>query len=163
MGFFAMCFNSSGLSIFQIKWRGVLTCHYHFKNPPKWFFKSCQILLKFCTLSIWTVLWIHLLCYFDPQNLLWPSGGILTPKNVKKHPMIFRRFWILLKFCTKLLFEFWLFPGNQSYWVLFISLLLSKCEIRFCHDTQKAKIREKLVSQMTSAKSICWRHRGAKS
>ena len=74
------------------------------KNPPKIvIFKSCQILLKICTLKISTVLWIHFWCYFDPKNLLWPPGGILTPQNVKKHPMIFRRCLILLKFCTKLL------------------------------------------------------------
>ena len=35
--------------------------------------------------------------------MLWPSGGILTTQIVNKHPMIFRSCWILLKFCTKLL------------------------------------------------------------
>ena len=73
--------------------------------------------------SISMVLWIHFWCYFDPQNLLWPSGGILTPK------MLSNALWFLgvVGFCLNFalnFFEFWLFPWNQSYWVLLLKNLL---------------------------------------
>ena len=35
----------------------------------------------------------------------------------------------------------------NSIFILFISLLLSKYKIRFCHDTQKEKKSRKLVSE----------------
>ena len=99
--------------------------HFNPRNVKKllryWFFKSCQILLKICTLSISTVLWLHFWYYFDPQNLLWPSGGILTPQNVKKRPLIFRRCWILLKFCTKFL---WILTLSGEPIILCLVLLV---------------------------------------
>ena len=86
-------------------------------RTPLRFFKSCQILLKICTLSISTVLWIHFWCYFDSQTLLWPSGGILTPKMLRNTPWFLDVVGFCLNFALNF-FEFWLFPGNQSYWVL---------------------------------------------
>ena len=59
----------------------------------------------------------------------------------------------------------WYYSTRKSHYTLYfcefnsilffsISLLLSKCEIRFCHDTQKAKIRENQYSRNIQNKKI---------